>query len=206
MTQTSVLIAGCGPGSREYVTRQVEESVKKADVLVGSKRCLDLFPESLADVVELLNFNRDSIHSVAERYSNHNIVWLVSGDPCLYSFTRLIVSYFGEDNCTVLPGIGALQVACSRLKLSYDNIRTFSVHGRDFIDIDCDCDKIAIFADERIDKIKHVLLKYFAAYDVFLCEDLTLPNEQIRLLTDISMLDIKCSSLSLFLLIKRNSG
>ena len=37
-------IIGCGPGAAEYVTEAARRAAAGADVLVGSRRLLDLFP------------------------------------------------------------------------------------------------------------------------------------------------------------------
>ena len=40
-----ITIVGCGPGSPLYVTEAARQAVAGADVLVGSRRLLELFPQ-----------------------------------------------------------------------------------------------------------------------------------------------------------------
>ena len=47
----SISIVGCGPGSLDYLTPATLRAVEEAEVLVGAKRLLDLFPASPADRV-----------------------------------------------------------------------------------------------------------------------------------------------------------
>ena len=44
-------IVGCGPGSPEYVTAAARQAVARADVLVGSKRLMELFADCTAEKV-----------------------------------------------------------------------------------------------------------------------------------------------------------
>ena len=46
-------IVGIGPGAREYLTLNAVETIEKSDVLVGSKRSLELFDYLDAQMVVL---------------------------------------------------------------------------------------------------------------------------------------------------------
>jgi precorrin-6y C5,15-methyltransferase (decarboxylating) CbiE subunit len=60
---------------------------------------------------------------------------LVSGDPLFYSFGKSVLDKFGQDNCEVIPGISSVQYAFSRLKESWKEYRTFTLHGTNDIEI-----------------------------------------------------------------------
>ncbi len=45
MNTPGLSIVGCGPGSALYVTEAARQAVARADVLVGGKRLMELFPD-----------------------------------------------------------------------------------------------------------------------------------------------------------------
>ncbi|MGB8232929.1 MAG: SAM-dependent methyltransferase, partial [Methanobacterium sp.] len=46
-------LVGIGPGSKEYLTFKAVSTVESCDILIGSKRALELFSEVDADKIEL---------------------------------------------------------------------------------------------------------------------------------------------------------
>ncbi|MCP4252122.1 MAG: cobalt-precorrin-7 (C(5))-methyltransferase, partial [Candidatus Scalindua sp.] len=44
-----VTIVGCGPGSKKYLTGYAMQQIINAEVLIGSRRLLSLFPDADAD-------------------------------------------------------------------------------------------------------------------------------------------------------------
>ena len=49
MNTAKLSIVGCGPGSARYVTEAARQAVARADVLVGGKRLMELFPDCSAE-------------------------------------------------------------------------------------------------------------------------------------------------------------
>ncbi len=55
---------------------------------------------------------------------------LASGDPLFYGIGRTLISRFGREKISVLPALSAMQLACARLCMPWDDARILSLHGR----------------------------------------------------------------------------
>ena len=59
---SKLYIVGIGPGDFVYLTYKAVETVKNADIVIGSKRAIDLFD----DVNEKIIFNVKNLHGNLE--------------------------------------------------------------------------------------------------------------------------------------------
>ena len=55
---SKLYIVGVGPGAKEYLTYKAVDVVKSADIVIGSKRAIDLFDE----VKDVKEFNVKNLH------------------------------------------------------------------------------------------------------------------------------------------------
>ena len=58
------------------------------------------------------------------------VVVLASGDPNFYGVGPLVVKVLGAENVVVHPNVTAVQAACARLKLAWQDAVVVSLHGR----------------------------------------------------------------------------
>ena len=131
MKKPDITIVGCGPGSPEYITPLAAKAVEDAEILVGARRLLDLFPDHQAETVIEMG---SQVETVLEEMANHQgrpMVVLVSGDPGLSSLARPVIRRFGREACRVIPGISSIQVAFARLGLDWGEARIIDAHGQD---------------------------------------------------------------------------
>jgi cobalt-precorrin-7 (C5)-methyltransferase len=179
-----IIIAGCGPGHPDYLTTAVHNAVNSAEVLVGARHLLSLFP---ADNALRLTVDTDiaAVLAEMENYRDRNMVVLVSGDSGLFSLARRVQQHFGHEHCRPIPGISSVQVACARLGIDWHDLRIISAHGRTpeaTIDELQAWHKIAILAgtstasEWAADLLEQLGEKYRAT----VCENLTLPEEKIH--------------------------
>jgi len=179
-----LVIVGCGPGDGDYLTAVARKAVEGAEVLVGADHLLALFSEvgsrrievtgSMAVVLEQLEPLRDL-----------QICVLVSGDSGLFSLAQLVIGRFGRENCRVIPGVSSVQVAFSRLALSWSSALLISAHGRLPQQSTAELsayDRIALLAGDSaaINWTADRLAELGDAYLVVSCENLTLDDETIR--------------------------
>jgi cobalt-precorrin-7 (C5)-methyltransferase len=122
------IIAGCGPGALLHLTRAVEQAVAQSKVLSGAQRLLDLFPECAATKLPFEGSMDAWLKRLAAEHEGP-IVVLVSGDPGVSSLSSHVLRRFGRRNCRVIPGISSVQLACSRLGLSWENAAVIRAHG-----------------------------------------------------------------------------
>ena len=205
-----IAIVGCGPGSPLYVTEAARQAVAQADVMVGSKRLVELFPAGTAerifvdaDVSALLD------RIAALRTTGRRIAVLVSGDPGLFSLAQKVVGRFGRDHCEVIPAVSSVQVALARLGLDWADARIVSAHGTTPEISESELrrpDKLAILAGTRdalrwAAKAARLIESSHAAV---LCENLTLDGERVVPVTPGQLDSIDAASLVIVLLIRRS--
>jgi cobalt-precorrin-7 (C5)-methyltransferase len=187
MKSPNITIVGCGPGSLEYITPAALKAVGVAEILVGARRLLDLFPDHQAKTVIEMKTQVEPVLKEMAGHRDRPLVVLVSGDPGLSSLARPVIKRFGHDACRVIPGISSLQVAFSRLGLDWGEARIIDAHGRDpKIDLPeifgSGVEKIAVLGGRKgsLEWLTKALKGLGSDWAVYVMENLTLEDERIR--------------------------
>ena len=203
-----IIIAGCGPGSPDYLTPAARKAIEQADVLIGAGRLLDLFPGHDAEKIVVGSDVGTILGEIVTR-RRKRIVVLVTGDPGLCSLARPVLKRFGRHACEVIPGVSSVQVAFARIGLDWLDARIIDAHGDD-PDLKQATlmreDKIAIFAG-RTEAIKWIagLAKVVGeGRRIYLCENLTLEDEKIRQVQPDELDKLEASSRCIVLMIKED--
>lgn len=202
-------IVGCGPGSSDCMTREAVSAVKSSSVVVGSERLLALFPWFDGERVPIGSDMSAALDRIESLCAKGPVAVLVSGDPGLFSLSKLVIKRFGRDLCRVIPGISSIQAAFARLALDWTDARIISAHVSDpdesLMSSLAGEPKIAVLLG-RSDSTKWVitfLKKYPRDRQIFVCENLTLGDERIREIQAAELLTLAVSPNSLVLLIDR---
>jgi cobalt-precorrin-7 (C5)-methyltransferase len=204
-----ILIVGCGPGAREYVSPAANEAVRSADVLLGATRLVALFPQCGAQKLAWHGRIDEMLDELADLLAKgRRPAVLVSGDPGLFSLARRVVARFGSSVCQVVPGVSSVQVAFARLGLDWADAKIASAHGRLPTDRPADFaryEKIAVLAgtDEALAWCGQVAGALGQTHKAFVCENLTLEDERIRRLDAGEIAGCGASPLSIVLLVKK---
>jgi cobalt-precorrin-7 (C5)-methyltransferase len=204
-----ICIVGCGPGAPEYVTPAALRAVEEAEVLIGAERLLELFATSSAEKIALGSSVSKTLDRLETLAGDRNVAVLVSGDPGLYSLSKLVTARFGRAGCRIIPGISSVQVAFARLGLDWANALLISAHKEDpHPDPQLkQANKVAIFCG------RETSLRWIAdnvveggAGDrrIFVMENLTLEDEQVREVGLRDLRELKVAPRTLVLLIKRD--
>ncbi len=135
---SKLYIAGIGPGSEDFVTPAARKSVASAEITIGSKRALELFPEAnevvplnVKDVQEKLEMAVDMVHD------GTSVCVLSTGDPgfsgVLKPIKRIIKEKDLENKIAleVIPGISSLQLCAARQEIAWDEADLMTFHGRE---------------------------------------------------------------------------
>ena len=182
-----ITIIGCGPGAPDLIKIKGKKAIEKADVVIGSKRLIDVFFVNSSQKTLILKNNYKEILDQAVQLfqQNKKIVFLVSGDPLFYSFGKSILDKFDQDNCEVIPGISSVQYAFSKLKESWKEYRTFTLHGSSDIEIQKIFDEnnkfvLLLDSENNLKMIKIKLKPRIASkYKFCVVSNLSLPNQKI---------------------------
>ena len=135
---SKLYIAGIGPGSADYVTPAARNAVKSAEITIGSKRALDLFPEAnksiplnVKDVQEKLEMAVDLVNK------GTSVCVLSTGDPGFSGVLKPIQRIISGKNLEksidleVIPGISSLQLCAARARIPWDDADLMTFHGRE---------------------------------------------------------------------------
>ncbi len=130
-----VSIIGIGPGNSEQMTMTARKEIEEADCLIGAKR-----------MIESVNFQRKPVFEAIEPENISDYIFthqefqrftvLMSGDSGFYSGTQRLLPYLKgckgseKSEIEILPGISSLSYFCSKLRISYQDVHTISLHGR----------------------------------------------------------------------------
>lgn len=183
-----VAIIGCGPGSLGHITLRALKRIQEADVLVGSRRLLSLFPEVKAEKLLLGKNYRALLNKITSLSVKKRVTVLVSGDPGFFSYARLVVSRLGKENCEIVPGISSVQLAFAAIGKPWNDAYFYSLHGRraeleGLVEVVKSHEKVAVLNDGEVSPrlLSHTLLRGgVKGRKIYLCENLSLENERIR--------------------------
>jgi len=200
-----VTIVGCGPGAKKFLTGYAMQHIINAEVLIGSRRLLSLFPDADADIYVLSNNYKLLITRIVSlRKKNKKVVVLVSGDPGFFSYSKLIVDKLGTEKCEVIPGISSVQLAFAKIGRTWNDAYFMSLHGRSgklaaVVKRISDNDKVAVLTDNA-NNVKLIAKKLLETgvkeRKIFVCENLSLEKERIREFDVSSILKIRVSDLN----------
>ena len=145
--------------------------------------------------------------------STENDVILISrGDPLWFGIGRILLSNFSKEELFFYPGKTSLQLAFSKLKKSWQDVKAVSIHGREtneLIKLLKSKEKgIAILTDPKNNNLELIRqnlkeLDIDNSYEFWLCEDIGSKNEKIRLISIQENLPKGISDLNIVILLKR---
>ena len=124
-----VYVIGLGMSPAD-LTPKALEIIREAQVLVGGRRLLGYFPEHPAQKITLGKDPEGTLAQLPALAGEKRVVVLASGDPCFYGVGPLVVKVLGADQVIIHPNITAVQAACARLKIGWQDVRIISLHGR----------------------------------------------------------------------------
>lgn len=199
--KNKVIIVGCGPGLKAYISPKAIYNVKKADILVGSRRLLKLFPGVDAEKIVLEKNYSVLVKKIADWSATKQVVVLVSGDPCFFSYAKMLIKKMGRESCTIIPGISSIQLAFAAVGESWDDACFVSLHGRNdeydqLMKKVRKYGKVGILTDhENTPAViaRRLLKSGIQERQMFVCENLSLPEESIRETDLVSAINIKTS-------------
>lgn len=129
---SKIYLVGTGPGSADYITTLAFKTVKLANVLVGSRRALQLFPDYQGETLELRARNMDEMMTTSVKLARegNTVVVLSTGDPGFSGVLKPIQKLAGEVEVEVVPGISSLQLCAARLQIPWDEANLLTLHGK----------------------------------------------------------------------------
>ncbi|MDG5816414.1 precorrin-6y C5,15-methyltransferase (decarboxylating) subunit CbiE [Chitinispirillales bacterium ANBcel5] len=181
-------IAGCGPGSSDYLTQAVSNAVEESEIVVGSRRLCELFTSFKGEIITTSDLSHVKSVIDSARKKGQRVTVLVSGDPMVSSLaTPLRIAY--PDEYRIVSGISAVQVAAAAVGVDWTSAEILSAHAvTNAVDYDLLLRKgaLILLAGNRkhiawINSL-HQALK--DSYTLFILKNLTLKTESIDVYCD----------------------
>ena len=145
--------------------------------------------------------------------SNDNDVILISrGDPLWFGIGRILLNSFSKEELFFYPGKTSLQLAFSRLKKSWQDVKAVSIHGRETTELikllKSKEKAISILTDPKNNNLELIRqnlkeLNLEDIYEFWICEEIGFKNEKIRLISHQENLPKEISDLNIVILLKK---
>jgi len=130
-----IYLIGAGPGTKEYLTPAARKSVRKAAVVIGAERALDLFREDIKQESHVLKAEKlDQMiqHAVTSAREGKPVALVSTGDPTFFGLLKPLLEKSPNDiELEIVPGISSIQICTSRLQICLEEIGVIlSFHGQ----------------------------------------------------------------------------
>lgn len=130
-----VSLVGAGPGNLNLLTAEAREALERAQLIAGAPRLADSM-EGFGKAV-FKDYRPEAILDFLQKHPEyHRAAVVLSGDTGFYSGAKKLVEAFEHEEgirieTEVLPGISSMNYFFARQKLSWEDVRLLSLHGRD---------------------------------------------------------------------------
>jgi precorrin-6B C5,15-methyltransferase / cobalt-precorrin-6B C5,C15-methyltransferase len=123
----TIIVLGIGADGMSGLSEASRRELRRATVIYGSKRQLDLLDDTVAAprrewpspmlpaLQRLLDDHTEDIHIVA------------SGDPLMHGIGGTLLRLFGPDQVTVLPHVSSVALACARMGWTVQDTEVISL-------------------------------------------------------------------------------
>lgn len=133
--KNSCKVIGMLENGKQSLSLQAIDSLRKADVLIGSLRFMSSIQNLLSNDVEKKDFSGHIMEVPkwvqAGLDANKQVVVLATGDPLCHGIGSFLVKRLGIEQCQFIPNISMFQVAFSRLGLAWQSVKISSIHTKD---------------------------------------------------------------------------
>lgn len=170
-------IAGVGPGNPRYMTVDVVESIRDADIVIAFGRVGASIKNIREDFIQVNRVDQ----AIDNIDIDKDILLLASGDPNFFG----IVNYIKEKGIyidEVLPGISSFQYMMAKLKKSWQDGKFISLHGRNFDFAEIVKDRLIIALIDKNNNpsyISHELYKLGLRGNIYVGFNLSYDDEKI---------------------------
>ncbi len=146
------------------------------------------------------------------KFIDDDVILISRGDPLWFGIGRILLNNFSKEELLFYPGKTCLQLAFSKLKISWQDVKAVSIHGRETNELikflKLKEKAIAVLTDpnnNNLELIRRNLkeLNLQDSYEFWLCEDLGSKNERIRLISHHEKIPQEISDLNIVILLKK---
>lgn len=202
----TIHIIGAGIEGQEGFSSRSLDLVKQADMLIGSERQLQLFPDFSGETLTV-GANLAPVVDCLQKYTGSAVV-LASGDPLFFGIGRYLLRNMPGAALEFVPNVCSVQYAFAKIREPWDDAVFVSADGRGMkgtVDQVVAHDKIAILTDE-VNTPRAIATELIErgrdGYSAYLCENLGTPEEAITQTDLKGLLQIPAAPLNVLILVK----
>jgi len=107
-----------------------DEIISSCYAVVAPKKKFSLFSNLCDTIIEIAPV-KEMVRQLRLALQHGNVAVLASGDPLFYGIGRTLLNSFSQEQLCFYPAVSAMQLACARFKIPWDDLHLFSLHGRD---------------------------------------------------------------------------
>lgn len=193
----AVTVVGLGDDGCASLTSRAANAIARAQVLVGGERHLAFFPQFTGVRIALKGGLDAALAKVEALANEHSVCVLASGDPLFFGIGARVAKAVGGEHVEFLPAPTAVQWACARTGVTWDDAEVLSVHGRPiegFVARLRSARKVAVLTDVdhgaarlAARMIEHGEADWYA----WVCERLAGPDERVRRFTLTDLAEVR---------------
>ena len=124
-----IYIVGIGMDGEKTLTAEARKAIENADVLIGAKRMTEPFAALNKNTLE--SWKADETESFLRRFSGNTAAVLMSGDCGFFSGAEKLRIRLADFDTEIIAGISTPVYMCSKLGLTWEDMRFVSLHGAD---------------------------------------------------------------------------
>ncbi|MDO5135431.1 MAG: precorrin-6A reductase [Eubacteriales bacterium] len=123
-----VTLLGIGMGSRDTMTQEGKRACEEAELIIGARRMAEAVRREGQEI--FCEYRSEQIASYIREHPEYDkVVVALSGDVGFYSGAKRLLECLGEDT-RVICGISSVAYFMSKLRLSWEDAKIVSAHGR----------------------------------------------------------------------------
>ena len=128
---SNIYAVGVGPGASDFISKKVEQIIRRANVVVGYKYTLETIKDLLVDkeVFEITMQNQEEVYQNVQKNLGEKILVVPFTGDVNFSESEVVdrlIEIFGE--IQTVPGISSIQVAASKASVPLDKSKVITLH------------------------------------------------------------------------------
>lgn len=145
--QMQIILAGIGMGERNSLTKEVEDAIEDADILMGAERMLKPYRPRLEkkpfyQAKQIIPYLKE-MQEKSLLTEDCKVVILFSGDSGFYSGCQLLYDALQDEmqkdalraSVRIMPGISSVSYLAACIGESYQDAAVYSMHGKELYNL-----------------------------------------------------------------------
>ncbi len=126
----TLIVAGIGPGDKDYILPKALHAIQTSHYLVGGRRALADFASPSQETYPITGKLSPLADWLEDALTKGDVTVMVSGDPGYYSLLPWLKKRFPSHPIEVIPGISSVQACFCLVKEPWQGALWLSFHGR----------------------------------------------------------------------------